>query len=136
MVACASKSCRAAARSDGALLTRHEFVRVLCSLGAQNRLKESIWRLLATDSVAQENSPKAFKTTRYGAVAGVRPGGFEPPTCGLEVRCSIQLSYGRSRGLEYKPLLPVFDMAAKAGRFARSLVAVTIDLKAYVWPLY
>jgi len=40
----------------------------LCALGAQNRLKQSIWRLLPTDSVAQENSSKAFKTTRYGAV--------------------------------------------------------------------
>src|SRR5438034_7608897 len=28
----------------------------------------------------------------------VRPGGVEPPTLGLEVRCSIQLSYGRMWG--------------------------------------
>jgi hypothetical protein len=25
-----------------------------------------------------------------------RPGGLEPPTVGLEIRCSIRLSYGRS----------------------------------------
>ena len=27
----------------------------------------------------------------------VRPEGFEPPTDGLEIRCSIHLSYGRKR---------------------------------------
>ena len=29
----------------------------------------------------------------------VRPEGLEPPTGGLEIRCSVQLSYGRAQGL-------------------------------------
>jgi hypothetical protein len=28
-------------------------------------------------------------------IRSARPAGLEPATCGLEVRCSIQLSYGR-----------------------------------------
>ena len=37
------------------------------------------------------------RLTSYDArlVPVARPGGFEPPTGGLEVHCSIRLSYGR-----------------------------------------
>ena len=33
----------------------------------------------------------------------VRPEGLEPPTGGLEIRCSIQLSYGRTARIARRP---------------------------------
>lgn len=35
-----------------------------------------------------------------------RPGGLEPPTCGLEISCSIRLSYGRFKGDSRRDINP------------------------------
>jgi hypothetical protein len=44
---------------------------------------------------------KGRENTEKTVFSRARPAGFEPATCGLEVRCSIQLSYGRVGCIEW-----------------------------------
>ena len=45
-----------------------------------------------------------------------RPGRFERPTYGLEVRCSIQLSYGRNKKIiPIKRVIDEVDFATEFG---------------------
>lgn len=44
---------------------------------------------------AQKIKPEDAESGQHSATLLVRQEGFEPPAYGLEVRCSIQLSYWR-----------------------------------------
>jgi hypothetical protein len=66
---------------------------------------DSVWQIGATKRIRIESFPNltTHRPTRLWAKpcqavrckAKLRPSGIEPATCGLEVRCSIRLSYGR-----------------------------------------
>ena len=57
----------------------------------------SRWTTNTPSNAEEVISSRPARSLRWaGPSLAVRPGGFEPPTCGLEVRCSIRLSYGRT----------------------------------------
>ena len=47
------------------------------------------------DRGIERPSLKIERIASWPEATQARPVGFEPTTCGLEVRCSIRLSYGR-----------------------------------------
>ena len=66
-------------------------------LQAEGRHQGGQGRNLTSDVTRPSRAtPKSQKTA-------IRPGGLEPPTLGLEIPCSIRLSYGR-KVLKYKDL--------------------------------
>ena len=60
------------------------------------RLTQVAVRKTTNSADSHQEAPRCSETNV--GLERVRPAGFEPATYGLEVRCSIQLSYGRVLG--------------------------------------
>ena len=90
-----------------ATINRHfVFHRHVLMLAVKNGLvsvKESgtVTKTVATRGRRQRRTPMVINSL-------VRPEGLEPPTLGSEVRCSIQLSYGRFTDFHW--LVSILDL--------------------------
>lgn len=83
------------------------------------RCKSSvIWCRITGGAVTQKVVTQKVATDAQRMVA--TPGGLEPPTCGLEIRCSIQLSYGAGSGhhIEF-PLITPGKLANRGAGMSR-----------------
>ena len=60
--------------------------------------------------------------TRNPLIYLARPEGFEPPTCGFEVRRSIQLSYGRVKLIRLINMEKNFPKCAKTCHYVENLL--------------
>jgi hypothetical protein len=64
-----------------------------------NGLAECISRSTEGHLWTERLSASPLRKRRFVGLSSAPPAGFEPAACGLEVRCSIQLSYGGERWL-------------------------------------
>jgi hypothetical protein len=96
---------------------------------------------LSSKSLVQP--PSFIGLVAFEGILEARPAGFEPATRGLEVRCSVLLSYGRSKSLDglgkervrgIEPPSPAWKAGALPLSYTRSLVAFMVGARGFEPP--